>query len=383
MSTPISDLLIWRLFQQLRRHQFFLGPDDFLALRRALQAGFGLQSAEALFELCSALWTKSPREREVLKTLFKQLELVPWTVPAIPTVQNMPLSPSLDSATVPLPQAEADLAPPTTYGYSEFLPLHVQPGLLTGHPFIFEPQFPLTYREIVQIWRRLRRPVRSGPAVELDVEATIARRCQTGVLASVVLRPRRRNSARLVLLVDRKKSMAPFHQFTDAVCSAIAQAARLDQIAIYYFQNVPVLGANDALLDGLGMYAVLDSILARIEPQDEGTLFEDAQLLRPTPLQTLLETATRGAHVVVLSDGGAAHGRYNPTRLLDTLAFFKALRQTAASYVWLNPLPKASWANSTAEQISRHIPMFPMTQMGMSNAVNVLRGHLFNLEKPL
>ena len=47
-------LLIRLLFQQLRRRQFPLGIDDYLALQQGLRAGFGLASREALCDLCAA-----------------------------------------------------------------------------------------------------------------------------------------------------------------------------------------------------------------------------------------------------------------------------------------------------------------------------------------
>ncbi|KAB8319444.1 hypothetical protein SD81_011300 [Tolypothrix campylonemoides VB511288] len=53
----------------------------------------------------------------------------------------------------------------------DFLPpISFKDVQLSERRFIFVPQFPLTYREVAQAWRRLRRPVRVGPPTELDVE---------------------------------------------------------------------------------------------------------------------------------------------------------------------------------------------------------------------
>ena len=46
-ETRAPDFL-WTLFIQLRRRHFPLSPEDYDALRRALQAGFGWFSQEAL-----------------------------------------------------------------------------------------------------------------------------------------------------------------------------------------------------------------------------------------------------------------------------------------------------------------------------------------------
>ena len=86
---------------------------------------------------------------------------------------------------------------------------------------------------------------------------------------------------------------------------------------------------------------------------------------------------------MLLSDAGAARGHYDLLRLLDTVAFFKAVRAYSTQYVWLNPLPRRYWLRSTAAQIARHIPMFPMDRTGMYHAVNVLRGHTYRIERPI
>jgi uncharacterized protein with von Willebrand factor type A (vWA) domain len=257
---------------------------------------------------------------------------------------------------------------------------------LSERRFIFVPQFPLTYREVAQAWRRLRRPVRVGPSTELDVELTIARRCQQGIAASVVLRPRRRNLARLLLLVDRQGSMTAFHRFCEEVCTAIQQAGRLEETAIYYFHNVPAEGADEQVLELLSddkLFPVLDSILPQITPLKTGYLYEDPDLLSPIGLEEVLQKYAADAFVVVISDAGAVRKYYNVVRLLDTISFIKALRAYTLNYVWLNPLPKSYWKDNTAAEIARHVPMFPLNREGIQQAVNVLRGHQYIIEKLL
>jgi len=115
----------------------------------------------------------------------------------------------------------------------------------------------------------------------------------------------------------------------------------------------------------------------------EGFVYADAALLSPEPLSDVLQSYAAGAAVVLLSDAGAARNRYRISRLLDTIAFMKALRSYTSHYVWLNPLPKRYWLNNTATQIARHVPMFPLEREGIQQAVNVLRGQQRIIEKPL
>lgn len=379
---PAIDLL----FQQLHRRRFQIGIDDYLALQRALHAGFGLTSREALCDLCCALWAKSKKEKIVLLSLFEQLHFSDWQLPGLERSSPVSAHPQPEvqheEHSVATPEK-----PPVTQAYSNLPSISINPFKLSKSSFVFVPQFPITYREVAQVWRRLRKPVREGSPIELDIDATIAQRSRSGITSSVVLRPPRRNKSRLLLLVDRQGSMAPFHHLCEEVSLAIQQAARLEYVGIYYYHDVPAEGADEtplALLDNQ-LFPNLDPVLAQIKPLEAGYLYADSEMFSPQPLQKVLQSYANGTNVVLISDAGAARGRYDILRLLDTIAFLKALRTYTSRFVWLNPLPRAYWVNNqnTATQIARHIPMFPMDNDGLSHAVNTLRGQPYTLERPL
>jgi hypothetical protein len=392
VKPPKLPAFLWELFQKLRRRGFPLTPDDYETLRQSLQVGFGWSSKEALRDLCNSLWAKSRQEQEILTALFNQLPLnnEDWQLSSVQVEKDFDAD-ATDSSNkkqhrdVQEHQKHDEIV---TESRSGLPPISFKDVQLSERRFIFVPQFPLTYREVAQAWRRLRRPVRVGPPTELDVESTIARRCQQGIAASVVLRPRRRNVARLLLLVDRQGSMTAFHRFCEEVCTAIQQAGRLEETAIYYFHNVPAEGADEQVLEDLDreekkLFPVLDSILPQITPLKTGYLYEDSDLLSPIALEEVLQKYAADAFVVVISDAGAVRKYYNVVRLLDTISFIKALRAYTLNYVWLNPLPKSYWKDNTAAQIARHVPMFPLNREGIQQAVNVLRGHKYIIEKPL
>jgi hypothetical protein len=390
LKQPKLPPFLWELFQKLRRRGFPLTPDDYEALRQSLQAGFGWSSQEVLRDLCNSLWAKSRQEQEILTALFNQLapKNEDWQLSSVQVQKDFNATNSSKKEhhqDIPEFQEREEIV---TESRSGLPPISLKNVQLSERRFIFVPQFPLTYREVAQTWRRLRRPVRVGPPTELDVELTIARRCQQGVAASVVLRPRRRNVARLLLLVDRQGSMTAFHRFCEEICTAIQQAGRLEETAIYYFHNVSAEGADEQVLEDLDreekkLFPVLDSILPQITPLKTGYLYEDPDLLSPIALEEVLQKYAADAFVVVISDAGAVRKYYNVVRLLDTISFIKALRAYTLNYVWLNPLPKSYWKDNTAAQIARHVPMFPLNREGIQQAVNVLRGHQYNLEKPL
>ncbi len=241
-------------------------------------------------------------------------------------------------------------------------PIFIDREDLPESHFVLVPQFPLSYREVAQAWRRMRQPVRQGPPVELDIEATIHRRCQQGTISEVVLMPRRTNTARLLLLIDCQGSMTPFFHLVEEVVAAIQESGKLERAVSYYFHDVPVEGTNKDVLAPLSdqLYPVLDDVLHDIEPSTEGFLFDNAELLVPQGVNEVLEAHAGGTAVVLISDAGAAKKQYDIYRLLDTVAFLKAVKKHTTQYIWLNPLPQTRWKNSTAAQIARHVPMFPL-----------------------
>ena len=386
-DSPLLMPIIWDLFQKLRRRGFAIGVEDYEALQQSLRAGFGWSSQQEFLSLCTALWAKSRQEGEVLAALFEQLapEEDRWVYSLPKEDLASSEEPPLEDKSVSKPDIAKRSVEPKTASQTRLPPISLANVRISERPFVFVPQFPLTYREVAQTWRRLKRPIRRGAATELDLAATIAQRCQFGVVTNVVMRPRTSNVARLLLLVDRQGSMAPFHRFCDEVCRAITEAGRLGETAIYYFHNVPAEGADDRVLEPLvgQLFPVLDPILQKIEPLQDGYVYTDLDLLMPKSLPEVLEADGRGASIVILSDAGCARKQYRVSRLLDTIACLKAIRTYSPDCVWLNPLPKKYWRNNTAGQIARHIPMFPLDREGMEQAVNVLRGHPHIIEKPI
>jgi len=384
-NTLEQNPLLWTLFQQLLRRGFLLGIDDYYALSVALRAGFGWNSRETLCDLCIALWAKSLHEQSILKALFNNLLWPNWVLPKedqIPIAEDIVDNNTMQDHTE---EENTDLHSPSVYGVGNLPPITLNEIEIVTKPFVFTPQFPVSYRETAQIWRHLRQMKRDGPKIELDVEETIAQRVHQGVVSPIILKPRRRNRTKLLLLVDRKGSMAPFHTFTDEVCKAIVHSGMLGATSPFYFHDVPVHSTNKHIVTKLfnQPFPTLDTVLHIVEPSVKGFVTLDPSLLSPYPLKDILDQFAEGAAVIILSDGGAARNYYDVDRLINTIAFLKALRDYTKQLVWLNPLPQGYWKNSTAFQISRHIPMFQISRIGMFLAVDVLKGRPHHVEKPL
>jgi uncharacterized protein with von Willebrand factor type A (vWA) domain len=205
--------------------------------------------------------------------------------------------------------------------------------------------FPVTRRQMKQSWRYLRRPVREGIPIELDIEATVNQIGQQGVLLEPVLVPRRVNRTELLLLIDQDGSMVPFHTLSHRLAETAVRGGRLGKAGIYYFHNCPM------------HYLYHDSYHQEAEAI--------ADMLPRLPTRTA---------VLIFSDAGAARGGYSEERIELTEKFVTQLKQRVRYIAWLNPMPQKRWFGTTADEIARLVPMFEMTRRGLQDAIAVLRG---------
>jgi len=361
----LTDLPLYPVFDTLRGQGFPLGVDDYMALLRALQAGFGVDDRAALADVCCALWAKSADEarhiRRILNDWLAQVGAQASAAASQPASQPLPPSP-----------------PPTTPGAEEpAQAIETRAERLRAAQPVFDPDadalteaaralrhhagadtqvegagfhlrtdyFPVTMRQMKQSWRHLRRRVREGPAVELDVPATVEKVSRAGVLDTPVLRPRRINRAGLVILIDRDGSMVPFHGLTRQLLETARRGGRLSQTGVFYFHDYP----------------------------DE-SLYLDPARRQAAPIADVLARLDERTGVLIVSDAGAARGRDEAQRVARTRAFINQLRKEVRHCAWLNPMPRARWANTSAQRIARFVPMFEMSRPGLDAAVNALRG---------
>lgn len=385
------------LFKELRKWGLPLGVEEYMLAVQALQAGFGVGDRNSLKRICCTLWTKSETEARLLKQLLDEVIKQPVEIPqSTPTEspqteretsqQSQPQTSSKEpeeSATSPRPSPVSE----TSEQSSSTTPLEQpeqpvsQSTLPTEIPLdIDEPEqviqairqsgfnslemsyyrqnsvdeyLPVTPRQIKQSWRFLHRRVREGTLAELDVEGTVEKICQQGVLLEPAMMPSYRNRAELVLLVDQGGSMVPFHHLSRQLIDKAQQGGNLTKIDAYYFYNYP-----------------------------EQYLYTDPNRLKYQLVTDILESMDSRTGVLIVSDAGAARGNFNEDRVDYTIKFLKQLEQSVRYYAWLNPMPNDSWQYTTAGYIARFVPMFEMSREGLNAAINTLRGRYIYWERP-
>lgn len=368
----VDDLPLLELFDRLREHGLPLGVDEYMAVLRALQAGFGAGDRRALERLCCAVWVKSEKEVRLFQRLFEQILVQPASrlekpLPSEPP-ELTPERPAEPEREAPPPKPSESVAEPTTSMRHPSLAMEMdepsevvqavrrsaRDDLEMERPRFssLTEYFPVTRRQMKQSWRYLRRPVREGPPEELDVEATVEKAARESVLLETVLVPRRSNQAELVLLVDQDGSMVPFHNLSRQLVETARRGGRLGRAGVRYFHDYP------------------DGFLYRNPARSEAQSIPEA----------LLDIDGR-AVVLIVSDAGAARGSFERERVERTQTFLDQLRRSVRRYAWLNPMPSHRWRNTTAEEIARLVPMFEMSRRGLDAAIDILRGRYVQWQK--
>jgi uncharacterized protein len=371
--TDTSPLL--EIYHRLRARQFPLGPQEYETAQRALLRGFGLGSRQQLLFLCQTLWAKSRSEQEqvrevfdlVLPPEFSERELDEYLTHCEQTEMPEPERPPARQAPQPTAPQTPSGPPTSTASGGGALP-EVQHTLnLTQQPAALEinlpeprvqdwpvnpnwdfiSELPLTSRQLKGAWRYLRRMRRIGQRVELDIEGTLEQTYRQGVMLEPVLRPRRTNQARLLLLVDEGGSMTPFRYLTQALIES-AQQSGLAEVTVRYFHDVPLR-----------------------------YLFSDPRMNRQhaEKVEAVIE-GFAGSSVLILSDGGAARGSYDENRVRQTVGFLSKLRGQRCYVAWLNPTPGGRWIGASVEKVgsASQIKLQSYDRLGLDKVVSALRG---------
>jgi uncharacterized protein len=369
-----DELPLLDLFNRLRDHGLPLGITEYTSVLRAIRAGFGIESRQALAQLCCTVWTKSDEEVRLFHRLFDQMLAQHLARPSepehpgsLPPVDEVPAdeTPLLTSTAKPpqiMPSPATPTPLPTIPMNLEDEPVQVVQAVrrrVSDNWLLSRPRFsqltdyfPVTYRQMKQSWRYLRRLVREGPPVELDVKATVERIGREGILLEPVLVPRRSSRAELVLMIDQDGSMVPFHILSRQLVETAWRGGKLSQIGVYYFH------------DYLDAYFYLDP--TRLTAQS---------------VSDVLATMDERTVVLIVSDAGAARGYLDSERVERIQSFLQQLKQSVRYYAWLNPMPNHRWSDSTAGQIARLVPMFEMSRSGLDAAISALRGRYVYWEK--
>lgn len=149
----MDNLPLLELFTQLRKAGLPLGVDDYQAVLKALQAGYGIENKAALARLCRTLWVKSNQDKQLFDYHFEQIVFP--TVESINT-SRLITSPTLNTETNIKENAHKEEKKSFRFSYLSLLKDYIIPVGI----------FILFFGIAVKIWRSNRVPTFNSKPVE-------------------------------------------------------------------------------------------------------------------------------------------------------------------------------------------------------------------------
>ncbi|SKB12602.1 von Willebrand factor A domain-containing protein (fragment) [Planktothrix sp. PCC 11201] len=347
-----TALPLLKLFEQLKKADFPLGIDQYNfaveALTQSIEDGFDPTNFDKIKYLCQAVWVKSPEEQHQFDTCWQELILSsknPDKTPPTPIEKGGNLdkyTPENPDDTPPTPiEKEGDGEP------EEYLTIETQ-NLQVGTAISVNWQercyFPVTRQQLREGWETFKPQRPKTFFKEIDIPATVEQITKDGFFIKPVFAPTQTLEIppKVLLLLDQKGSMAPFHPLCRHWVNLWSGAT------VYYFHNCPT-----------------------------DSLYRDPQLRQGEDIEILSEFSPKNTVALIISDAGAAKQRSVPDRWDETVEFLNLLTDTVSRVAWLNPLPRHRWLDTTAEDIAKiypkQVPMFALNPAEYQKMLRWLR----------
>ncbi|MBB36245.1 MAG: VWA domain-containing protein [Hirschia sp.] len=217
----------------------------------------------------------------------------------------------------------------------------------------YDDDVQLGVRNIKVALRRLRRWAREGAPDELDLDGTIKETARQGYL-DVKMRPERRNSVKVLMLMDAGGSMDPYVK----ICEELFSAAKTE------FKNMEFFYFHNCIYEGLWK----DNRRRRTDI----TPTWDVLHRFPSDYKVIIMgDAAMSPYEVAMPGGSVEHWNEEAGAV-----WLQRFVDVYPKLVWLNPESVRSWQYNQSNKLIREVigpdRMFEMTLSGMEDAMRTL-----------
>lgn len=210
----------------------------------------------------------------------------------------------------------------------------------------------LDVRQIGMALKKLRQLRRTGPEDELDLEGTIKATAKNAGDLDFIWQRSRKNTVKLLLLMDVGGSMEPFAMLCSQLFSAAHSSSHFKDFQYYYFHN-----------------CIYDNLYRDIEREDAVSTVHLLRTLEPDYKLLLVGDARMGTWELTERYGAINYYERNE---IPGIIWLKRIADHFTHCIWLNPDNPRFWVHTTVQIISRLFPMYPLTLEGLEQAVGKL-----------
>ena len=210
----------------------------------------------------------------------------------------------------------------------------------------------LDVRQVKMALKRLRQLTRIGPEDELDLHETIKVTAKNYGELELKWRRTRKNTVKLLLVMDVGGSMEPFAMLCSQLFSAAHSSTHFKDFQHYYFHN-----------------CVYDNLYKDIERRDAVSTDRLLTTL-PADYKLILVGDARMSPLELTERFGAIS--YYERNEMPGIVRLKRLSRHFTHCVWLNPESDGYWRHPTVDIIGKLFPMYPLTIDGLGQAMRKL-----------
>lgn len=211
----------------------------------------------------------------------------------------------------------------------------------------------LDVRQIGMALRQLRRLGRDGPPDILDLDGTIDKTARDGGEIDLVFEADRKNTVKLLLLMDVGGSMNPYTRLCERLFSAAHGASHFQRFRYFYFHNCP--------------YEMLFTDYVRGKGEPTGKVIQE---LDESWICFVVGDAAMAPYELTARGGAIDYWHDNPE---PGLTWLQRLKTRIPRTVWLNPDPERYWNGYSTTMIRSIFEMYPLTVGGLKDAVSQVR----------
>ena len=214
-------------------------------------------------------------------------------------------------------------------------------------------QFQMAFRKLRQFSCRV-----DTAKTELDIDATIDATCDNGGLLKLVYEKPRKNTVKLLLLMDSDGSMRSYSRLCSQLFQAVNQSTHLKDLKIFYFHNCiyDYLYTDPYIIDG--RWIETDWVLRNLGSDYKVIIVGDAAM-------SSYELMARGGNINWYA--------WNNEPGIDWLKKFKRFYNKV---IWLNPIKESRWTHAwgarTIQMVREVFPMYELTLNGLDKGIHKL-----------
>lgn len=214
-------------------------------------------------------------------------------------------------------------------------------------------QFQMAFRKLRQFSSRV-----DAAKTELDIDATIDATCDNAGLLKLVYEKPRKNTVKLLLLMDSDGSMRSYSKLCSQLFQAVNQSTHLKDLKIYYFHNCiyDYLYTDPYIIDG--RWIETDWIFRNLGSDYKVIIVGDAAM-------SSYELTARGGNINWYA--------WNNEPGIDWLKKFNRFYHKV---IWLNPIKESRWTHAwgarTIQMVSEIFPMYELTLNGLDKGIHKL-----------